>query len=158
MFSISTSTSGFMRYQQKSNDSSAKTRMPAANCCCPCCDNSRYRRRRAPCIFMNVRCGALLHRPRPGQPASTRPVPKLLWAHLLLLGLLCRSSTTNACSWCWAGNELRPCRVGPLPSRFSHGYCLLTDEHGYRQLAHGCCAAELERQSNPSPLELNPTC
>jgi len=32
---------------------------------------------------MNVRYGAVVHRPRPGQPALTRHVPKLLWADLL---------------------------------------------------------------------------
>ena len=29
--------------------------MQAANCCCPWCDDSRCRRRRASCIFMNAR-------------------------------------------------------------------------------------------------------
>ena len=71
----------------KNNDSSTKTRMQAAHCCCPCCDNSRCRcrRRRAACTFMNARYGAALHSPRLGQPVATRPVPKLDWADLFSL-------------------------------------------------------------------------
>ena len=61
-----------------------KTWMQAANSSCPCCDNSRCRCRRAACIFMNVRYGTVLPRPRPGQPAPTRPFLKLLWVHLVI--------------------------------------------------------------------------
>jgi len=57
--------------------------MQAANCCCPCCDNSCCHLRRAACIFRNARYSAVLHRPWPGQPIPTRPVTKLLWADLL---------------------------------------------------------------------------
>ena len=85
MYSVSTSTSGLWEISQKSNDYSTKTQMQAANCCCPWCDNSRCRRPRAACIFMNARYGAVLHCPRPGQPVATRPIPKLFWTDLSLL-------------------------------------------------------------------------
>ena len=34
--------------------------------------------------FVNERYGAVLHRPRPDKPPRRGPVPKLLWADLLL--------------------------------------------------------------------------
>ena len=67
----------------KNSDYSTKTQMQAVNCCCPCCDDSRCRRRQAPCIFMNARYGAVLHRPRPGQPAATRPCLQITLSRLV---------------------------------------------------------------------------
>ena len=49
----------------KSNDYSAKTRMQAANSCCPCCDNSRCRPRPAPAyssMYATAQC-CTAHRP-----------------------------------------------------------------------------------------------
>ena len=119
IYSVSTSTSGFMKNWQKNNDDySTKTQMQAANCCCPCCDNSIRRRRWTACIFMNARYGAMLHRPRPGQPVSTRPVPKLLWADLL------RNVVTH---------KTRAYQKTEIPERhvtFYHLTCLLT--YAYR--------------------------
>ena len=60
----------------KSNDSSTKTQMHAANCC-PWCADSRCRRRRAACIFMNV------YATEQCSPPRRSPVPKLLFADLL---------------------------------------------------------------------------
>ena len=45
---------------RKSNDSSTKTQMHAAKCCCTWCADSRCRYRWAACTFMNERHGPLL--------------------------------------------------------------------------------------------------
>jgi len=62
----------------------------------PCCDNSRCRHRRTPAYSRIRRYGALLRHPRPWPPAPTRPVPNLLWAHLLkYLCSVCIESHTS---------------------------------------------------------------
>ena len=45
----------------KSNDSPTITQMHAVKCCCPWCADSRCRRRRAACIFMNDSMNATAH-------------------------------------------------------------------------------------------------
>ena len=83
IYSVSSSTSGLWEISKKSNDSSTRTQMHAAKCCYPWCADSRCRHRQAACIFMNARHGAVLHRPRPGQPAATRPCTQITLCRLV---------------------------------------------------------------------------
>ena len=80
---------GLWEISKNNNDYSTKTQMPAAKCCCSWCDDSRCRRRQAAGIFTNSPYGAVLHCPRPGQPAAMRRCPKITlgMGRLVLIGL-----------------------------------------------------------------------
>ena len=83
IYSVSKINVGVYEKLAKSKDSSTKTQMHTAKWCCPWCADSRRRRWRGDCIFMNALHGAVLHRPRPGQPAATRPCTQITLGRLV---------------------------------------------------------------------------